>query len=41
MLAIASNERHPDFPAVPTLKELGIDTVMGNYSGFVAPKGRL
>ena len=39
MLAIASNERHPDFPDVPTLKELGIDVVMGNYSGFVAPKG--
>lgn len=39
MLAIASNERHPDFPDVPTLKELGIDAVMGNYSGFVAPKG--
>jgi len=39
MLAIASNERHPDFPDAPTLKELGIDTVMGNYSGFVAPKG--
>ena len=39
MLAIASDERHPDFPDVPTLKELGIDIVMGNYSGFVAPKG--
>jgi tripartite-type tricarboxylate transporter receptor subunit TctC len=39
MLAIASDERHPDFPDVPTLKELGIDVVMGNYSGFVAPKG--
>ncbi|GAI80415.1 unnamed protein product, partial [marine sediment metagenome] len=39
MLAIASDERHIDFPDVPTLKELGIDIVMGNYSGFVAPKG--
>jgi tripartite-type tricarboxylate transporter receptor subunit TctC len=39
MLAIASDERHPDYPDVPTLKELGIDTVLGNYSGFVAPKG--
>ncbi|MCP4401183.1 MAG: tripartite tricarboxylate transporter substrate binding protein [bacterium] len=39
MLAIASDERHPDYPDVPTLKELGIDTVMGNYSGFLAPKG--
>jgi tripartite-type tricarboxylate transporter receptor subunit TctC len=27
------------YPDVPTLKELGIEAVMGNYSGFVAPKG--
>jgi tripartite-type tricarboxylate transporter receptor subunit TctC len=39
MLAIASAERHPNYPDVPTLRELGIDAVMGNYSGFVAPKG--
>ncbi len=39
MLAIASAERHPDYPDVPTLREKGIDVVLGNYSGFVAPKG--
>ncbi len=39
ILAIASAERHPDYPDVPTLKEKGIDLVLGNYSGFVAPKG--
>lgn len=39
LLAIASAERHPDYPDVPTLKEKGIDVVLGNYSGFVAPKG--
>ena len=39
MLAIASVERHPNYSDVPTLRELGIDAVMGNYSGFVAPKG--
>jgi len=39
LLAIASAERHPSYPDVPTLRELGIDAVMGNYSGFVAPKG--
>lgn len=39
MLAIASAERHPSYPDVPTLRELGIDAVMGNYSGFVAPLG--
>lgn len=39
MLAIAAAERHPSYPNVPTLREAGIDAVMGNYSGFVAPKG--
>lgn len=39
MLAIASAERHRDYPDVPTLIEEGIDVVLGNYSGFVAPKG--
>jgi len=39
LLAIASAERHPDFPDVPTFREKGIDFVMGNYTGFVAPKG--
>ncbi len=39
MLAIASGERHPDYPDVPTLREKGLDMVLGNYSGFVAPKG--
>jgi tripartite-type tricarboxylate transporter receptor subunit TctC len=39
ILAIASAERHPEYPDVPTLKEKGIDVVLGNYSGFVAPKG--
>lgn len=39
LLAIASAERHPDYPDVPTLKEKGYDIVLGNYSGFVAPKG--
>jgi tripartite-type tricarboxylate transporter receptor subunit TctC len=39
LLAIASAERHPEYPDVPTLKEKGFDIVLGNYSGFVAPKG--
>lgn len=39
MLAIAAADRHPSYPNVPTLRELGIDAVMGNYSGFLAPKG--
>jgi len=39
LLAIAAAERHPLYPDVPTLRELGLEAVMGNYSGFVAPKG--
>ncbi len=39
MLAIAAADRHPSYPDVPTLRELGVDAVMGNYSGFLAPKG--
>ncbi len=39
MLAIASVERHPSYPDVPTLRERGVEAVMGNYSGFLAPKG--
>ncbi len=39
MLALASAERHPSYPDVPTLREQGVDAVLGNYSGFLAPKG--
>jgi tripartite-type tricarboxylate transporter receptor subunit TctC len=38
-LAIASNARHPELPAVPTLKELGIDVEYAVNRGLVAPKG--
>ncbi len=39
MLAIALEERHEDFPDVPTFQELNYDYTMGNYTGFVAPEG--
>ncbi len=39
MLAIATHERHDDFENVPTFLEEGYDFTMGNYTGFVAPKG--
>ncbi len=39
MLAIATEERHEDFPEVPTFREEGYDYTMGNYTGFLAPKG--
>ncbi len=38
-LAIASASRHPEIPAVPTLKELGIDVEYAVNRGLVAPKG--
>ena len=36
-LAIATEERHPLFPDVPTFKELGIDMVGGAYRGIAVP----
>ncbi|WP_312934595.1 tripartite tricarboxylate transporter substrate binding protein [Stutzerimonas nitrititolerans] len=38
MLAVASEERHPMFPDVPTFKELGYDMLGGAYRGMAVPK---
>ncbi|MGC3873405.1 tripartite tricarboxylate transporter substrate binding protein [Halomonas sp. GXIMD04776] len=38
MLAVASDERHPQFPDVPTFKELGYDMTGGAYRGMAVPK---
>ena len=38
MLAVATEERHPRFPNVPTFKELGFDIVSGAYRGIAVPK---
>ncbi len=38
MLAIATEKRHPQYPDVPTFKELGIDWVDGAYRGIALPK---
>jgi tripartite-type tricarboxylate transporter receptor subunit TctC len=38
MLAIATEKRHPQFPDVPTFKELGIDWVDGAFRGLSVPK---
>ena len=38
-LAIASEQRDPDMPDVPTLKELGINIVYEVVRGLVVPKG--
>ena len=39
LLAVASDERYPGLPDVPTLKELGYDMSIENMKGFVAPAG--
>jgi tripartite-type tricarboxylate transporter receptor subunit TctC len=38
VLAVATEERHPKFPDVPTFKELGYDLVGGAYRGIAVPK---
>lgn len=38
LLAVATEERHPAFPDVPTFKELGYDIVSGAYRGVAVPK---
>jgi tripartite-type tricarboxylate transporter receptor subunit TctC len=37
MLAIATEKRHPQFPDVPTFRELGIDWVDGAFRGIAVP----
>ena len=38
-LAVAMEERHPNFPDVPTFRELGYDIVGGAYRGIAVPDG--
>jgi tripartite-type tricarboxylate transporter receptor subunit TctC len=38
MLAVATAQRHPLFPDVPTFRELGFDWVDGAYRGVAVPK---
>ncbi|SHE44294.1 Tripartite-type tricarboxylate transporter, receptor component TctC [Modicisalibacter ilicicola DSM 19980] len=38
MLAVAADERHPQFPDVPTFQELGYDMTGGAYRGMAVPK---
>ncbi|MPM92337.1 hypothetical protein SDC9_139472 [bioreactor metagenome] len=39
VVAIATEERLPELPDVPTFKEAGIDLVIASNRGFAAPKG--
>lgn len=38
LLAVATEERHPRFPDVPTFKELGYELISGAYRGIAVPK---
>src|SRR3546814_15989661 len=38
MLAVAMDDRHPQFPDVPTFKELGYELSSGAYRGVAVPK---
>ena len=38
LLVVASEKRHPQFPDVPTFKELGYEWVDGAYRGIAVPK---
>jgi len=38
-VAICTDKRRPDFPDVPTLKELGYNVVRPSIVGFAVPKG--
>lgn len=38
MLAVAMADRHPQFPDVPTFRELGFDIVGGAYRGIAVPR---
>jgi tripartite-type tricarboxylate transporter receptor subunit TctC len=39
VLAVMSDERHPDFPDLPTAKECGVDWVAVGWRGLALPKG--
>ncbi|WP_308645950.1 tripartite tricarboxylate transporter substrate-binding protein [Ottowia beijingensis] len=38
LLAVYSDQRHPHFPAVPTLTESGVPVVQLSFGGLLAPK---
>ena len=38
-LAFMGPNRHPDYPDIPTLRDLGIDWVCGTWRGIAVPKG--
>ena len=39
MLAVVSPKRNPAYPEIPTMREQGIDTVVGSWQGLFVPRG--
>jgi putative tricarboxylic transport membrane protein len=39
ILGLATKERSPTLPGVPTFKDQGYDMVMGNWTAIMGPKG--
>jgi tripartite-type tricarboxylate transporter receptor subunit TctC len=39
LLGVFSEERHPEFPQTPTMREQGIDAVQPSYAALFAPRG--
>jgi tripartite-type tricarboxylate transporter receptor subunit TctC len=39
MLGVISPERNPALPEIPTMREQGLDMVVGSWQGLFAPKG--
>ena len=39
MLSVISPERNPAYPEIPTMREQGLDMVVGSWQGLFVPKG--
>ena len=39
LIGVFAEQRHPEYPDVPTFREQGIDAVQMSYAGMIAPKG--
>jgi tripartite-type tricarboxylate transporter receptor subunit TctC len=39
LIGVFAEQRHPEYPTVPTFREQGIDAVQMSYAGMLAPKG--
>ncbi len=39
LIGVFAEQRHPEYPGVPTFREQGIDAVQMSYAGMIAPRG--